>query len=128
MDNVPRQKNKIERSYVSKGLLRDIREHRNLFYFFGTFTIPRNVILKAFWSCWTKLQESFPKNISKSEVTYRLFKDGVTPSWEDPSNIKGGKFSIKMERIRSSESLQKTWLSLVIALLIGELGHDTVVR
>ena len=49
-----------------------------------------------------------------------LFKDMIMPAWEDPKNMTGGEWIVKMQ---STESLADLWQSLCLSA-IGELFPD----
>jgi len=67
---------------------------------------------------WCMFQHSYPP--SKLEnVDYSLFKQGVTPAWEDRAFRQGGRWVIKLEKVKA-QSLDDLWLSLSLAL-IGEV-------
>ncbi|CAE7358754.1 eIF4E1 [Symbiodinium sp. KB8] len=51
-------------------------------------------------------------------VDYSLFKSGVAPAWEDAAFKNGGRWVIKLEKVKA-QSLDDLWLSLSLAL-IGE--------
>jgi len=53
---------------------------------------------------------------------YHLFKEGIMPAWEDPTNAKGGKWVIEFER-RQADILDQVWLYTSLAL-IGEQFDD----
>lgn len=66
---------------------------------------------------WRMFNFSFPP--SKLEnVDYSLFKNGVTPAWEDPAFKGGGRWVVKLEKVKA-QSLDDLWLFLSLAL-IGE--------
>jgi len=66
---------------------------------------------------WCMFNFSYPP--SKLEnVDYSLFKQGVTPAWEDPAFKYGGRWVVKLEKVKA-QSLDDLWLSLSLAL-IGE--------
>merc|ERR1719389_1265964 len=70
---------------------------------------------------WCMSHFTFPP--SKLEnVDYSLFKHGVTPAWEDPAFKNGGRWVLKLEKVRA-QSLDDLWLSLSLAL-IGEAFLD----
>jgi translation initiation factor 4E len=70
---------------------------------------------------WCMHHYCFPP--SKLEnVDYSLFKHGVTPAWEDPAFKNGGRWVIKLEKVKA-QSLDDLWLSLSLAL-IGEAFMD----
>eukprot|EP00439_Symbiodinium_sp_Y106_P052627 s2299_g7.t1 len=66
---------------------------------------------------WCMFHFSYPP--SKLEnVDYSLFKSGVAPAWEDAAFKNGGRWVIKLEKVKA-QSLDDLWLSLSLAL-IGE--------
>jgi len=70
---------------------------------------------------WCMFHYSHPP--SKLEnVDYSLFKHGVTPAWEDPAFKAGGRWVVKLEKVKA-QSLDDLWLSLSLAL-IGEAFID----
>uniref|UniRef100_A0A7S4QLI0 Uncharacterized protein n=1 Tax=Alexandrium monilatum TaxID=311494 RepID=A0A7S4QLI0_9DINO len=70
---------------------------------------------------WCMFNFSYPP--SKLEnVDYSLFKNGVTPAWEDPAFKYGGRWVVKLEKVKA-QSLDDCWLSLLLAL-IGEAFID----
>lgn len=70
---------------------------------------------------WCMFHYSYPP--SKLEnVDYSLFKSGTTPAWEDPSFKSGGRWVVKLEKVKA-QNLDDLWLSLSLAL-IGEAFVD----
>mmetsp|Transcript_96198 Transcript_96198/g.272352 ORF Transcript_96198/g.272352 Transcript_96198/m.272352 type:complete len:227 (-) Transcript_96198:197-877(-) len=70
---------------------------------------------------WCTHRFSYPP--SKLEnVDYSLFREGVKPAWEDPAFKSGGRWVVKLEKVKAS-SLDELWLSLNLAL-IGEAFLD----
>eukprot|EP00927_Polykrikos_kofoidii_P060143 TRINITY_DN55211_c0_g1_i1.p1 TRINITY_DN55211_c0_g1~~TRINITY_DN55211_c0_g1_i1.p1 ORF type:complete len:259 (-),score=60.09 TRINITY_DN55211_c0_g1_i1:77-778(-) len=70
---------------------------------------------------WCMIRYSFPP--SKLEnVDYSIFKQGVAPAWEDPAVKNGGRWIVKLEKVKA-QSLDDLWLSLSLAL-IGEAFAD----
>ena len=51
-------------------------------------------------------------------VDYSLFKEGITPAWEDAALKNGGRWVMKLEKVRA-QTLDDLWLSVELAL-IGE--------
>ncbi|KAK9373790.1 translation initiation factor eIF 4e-like domain-containing protein [Lipomyces chichibuensis] len=49
---------------------------------------------------------------------YHLFKTGVRPIWEDPTNVNGGKWILKLKKGTGSVP----WESLLLAIIGGEFG------
>merc|ERR1719444_679964 len=71
---------------------------------------------------WCMFHHVYPP--SKLEnVDYSLFKEGVTPAWEDPAFKNGGRWVVKLEKVKA-QSLDDLWLSLSLAL-IGEAFVDS---
>jgi len=50
---------------------------------------------------------------------YSLFKEGISPDWEDPRNKAGGRWIINMDKRRRAEYLDMSWLEIMF-YLIGE--------
>ncbi|KAK9451166.1 translation initiation factor eIF 4e-like domain-containing protein [Limtongia smithiae] len=51
---------------------------------------------------------------------YHLFKTGVRPIWEDPTNMNGGKWILKLKKGTGSVH----WESLLLAIIGGEFGES----
>ncbi|KAK9488949.1 translation initiation factor eIF 4e-like domain-containing protein [Lipomyces starkeyi] len=51
---------------------------------------------------------------------YHLFKTGVRPIWEDPTNVNGGKWILKLKKGTGSVP----WESLLLAIIGGEFGNS----
>ncbi|CAK9092123.1 unnamed protein product [Durusdinium trenchii] len=70
---------------------------------------------------WCMFHFSYPP--SKLEnVDYSLFKQGVAPAWEDAAFKNGGRWVIKLEKVKA-QSLDDLWLTLNLAL-IGEAFYE----
>lgn len=54
-------------------------------------------------------------NDIRTTTDYHLFKNGVSPTWEDPVNKNGGKWMVRLKKGLSS----RLWEELVLAI-IGE--------
>jgi translation initiation factor 4E len=57
---------------------------------------------------------------------YRLFKDGVEPKWEDPSNKQGGSWTVNLPK-KMHEQLDDMWLNLILACIGDTLGNGEMV-
>lgn len=70
-------------------------------------------ILKVehFWRIYDYLKR--PKDLHYTE--YHLFKEGITPVWEDPQNKAGGKWMIRLKKGIAS----RYWEDIILAI-IGE--------
>jgi translation initiation factor 4E len=68
--------------------------------------------VEHFWRIYDHL-----KRPSQFKVTteYHLFKEGITPTWEDPQNKLGGKWMIRLKKGIAS----RYWEDVVLAI-IGE--------
>ena len=51
--------------------------------------------LEDFWSIFQYLKK--PDDY-KQPIEIQLFKDGITPMWEDENNKKGGRISLKLRK------------------------------
>jgi hypothetical protein len=58
------------------------------------------------------------------EVTCFIFKDGIEPLWEHPSNVQGGKWVVSWTTSAISfEELMSKWKELVISISSGNFGY-----
>ena len=76
--------------------------------------------VEHFWRIYDHLIR--PGDYKSSTIDYHLFKNGISPTWEDPNNVKGGKWIVRLKKGISS----KYWEELVFAI-IGEqfdVGHE----
>jgi len=75
--------------------------------------------IESFWSIWTHMQ--IPSRLTPT-TDYLLFHSGVKrPVWEDPMNITGGKWIIRLRK----GFADRMWEDLVIAV-IGDQFDDEV--
>jgi len=106
---------------ANKGLKKDdyLKEVKKA----GSFqTIP------AFWKCWSNLQELRTVPIAGQAANYHLFKDNIKPLWEDPKNIKGGKWTFVLPSNTAHSEIMKNWMSLMLTLLLGDLGCESEIN
>lgn len=68
--------------------------------------------MERFWQIYDHLKRP---NDFKISTEYHLFKDGISPFWEDANNINGGKWTLKLKKGISS----RYWEEIVLAI-IGE--------
>jgi len=83
--------------------------------------------ISTFWNSWKEVQDICRMTV-EGGVNYHLFKDTIKPVWEDPKNIKGGKWSFILPSSTSNRDIMRNWISLMIATLIGELGNDAEIN
>lgn len=86
------------------------QEQQRLIHEFGT--------AEDFWQMHHHIHA--PSRLENAD--YGLFKKGVTPAWEDPAFESGGRWVVKLEKVKA-QSLDDLWLSLCLAL-IGEAFVD----
>merc|ERR1712113_1150597 len=48
-----------------------------------------------------------------------IFRDGISPEWEDPANANGGHFQIQLKPQTAAGQIDEYWNNLVLAL-VGE--------
>jgi len=61
-------------------------------------------------------------------VDYSFFRHGVSPAWEDPMFKSGGRWVVKLEKVKA-QSLDDLWLSVSLALIgeaFAECGGELV--
>lgn len=69
--------------------------------------------VEHFWRVYDHLIR--PNDHKSSTIDYHLFKNGIKPTWEDPQNVRGGKWIVRLKKGLAS----KYWEELVLAI-IGE--------
>ncbi|MBW0543052.1 hypothetical protein O181_082767 [Austropuccinia psidii MF-1] len=72
--------------------------------------------VEEFWGLYNNI---VPPSLIHVGSNYYLFKGGIKPAWEDPSNQKGGRWTIQLSRDRSRDLIDKWWLYTMLAA-IGE--------
>eukprot|EP01132_Coremiostelium_polycephalum_P006612 gene6612-8183_t len=66
--------------------------------------------VQGFWGYWDNIVDTsfFPDG-----ANLRLFKSGIEPMWEDPSNTAGGKWTLMVHKDQSSTIVIRTLLALI---------------
>lgn len=78
--------------------------------------------VEDFWAIYNHIQLSSKLHAG---CDYNLFKDGIQPMWEDPSNKNGGKWQFQLGKQHRNSDLDKYWLETLL-LMIGEgFGEDS---
>lgn len=73
--------------------------------------IHARIQVESFWSLWTHL---YPPSALVPTTDYLLFHSGIRrPVWEDPLNITGGKWIIRLKK----GVADRIWEDLVLAIL-----------
>lgn len=67
-----------------------------------------------------RIFNNFPWPSIRSKDSVHFFRSGVKPLWEDPENIDGGCWTIKVNK--EGNKALRTWEELVLMVLGGELG------
>ena len=73
--------------------------------------------LEDFWSIFQYLKK--PDDY-KQPIEIQLFKDGITPMWEDENNKKGGRISLKLRK----EFSNLVWEELIFAFIGGYFNKE----
>ncbi|PWN48995.1 hypothetical protein IE53DRAFT_168806 [Violaceomyces palustris] len=76
--------------------------------------------VESFFSTYATLKR--PSKLERNS-NYHLFKDGIKPMWEDPSNANGGKWTLTFKN-QNPALLDRSWMWLVLALIGEELDED----
>ena len=73
--------------------------------------------MESFWNIWTHLS---PSSAVQPTTDYLLFHSGIRrPVWEDPLNLQGGKWIIRLKKGVS----ERLWEELVMAV-VGDQFDD----
>ncbi|PAA85006.1 hypothetical protein BOX15_Mlig007371g1 [Macrostomum lignano] len=75
--------------------------------------------VEDFWALFNHIQ---PASKLPVGCDYSLFKEGINPMWEDPNNLKGGRWLITLDKTKRNLSMDSFWIETLL-LLIGE-GFD----
>jgi translation initiation factor 4E len=92
-----------------------VDDYRKLLQKVGTFNT-----ISGFWNTWNELFRNIPDHV----CNFQVFKEGVEPIWEHPSNIHGGKWVITKGTESQVNDNIKDWLSLVLSMIAGSLGFE----
>jgi len=77
--------------------------------------LTRSDTVQSFWMCFnSKCPTSLP---DKSYL--HIFREGISPLWEDPQNVGGGHFKLTSH---SQECALRMWQSIVLNLIGGSLS------
>lgn len=82
-----------------------------------TMMMENIITVKPFWEVFNQ----FPLGAMKMKDTVHFFKRGVRPVWEDPRNITGGSWTIRVPKAQSGEFWKETLL-----LAVGEQFADVI--
>eukprot|EP00455_Lapot_gusevi_P056781 TRINITY_DN951_c0_g1_i1.p1 TRINITY_DN951_c0_g1~~TRINITY_DN951_c0_g1_i1.p1 ORF type:complete len:203 (+),score=49.46 TRINITY_DN951_c0_g1_i1:78-686(+) len=71
---------------------------------------------------WRLTNNLAPPSKLQIGSNYHMFKDGVRPAFEDPANLKGGKWNVLV--YRNTNKTDALWLYTLLALIGEELDAD----
>lgn len=72
--------------------------------------------VEDFWRVFNNLK---PASSLAQGSNYHIFKEYIEPKWEDPSNAKGGKWTVVVPQKQRASMLDQMWLWTILAC-IGE--------
>lgn len=75
--------------------------------------------VEDFWCLFNNING--PSALANGDIT--LFKQGISPAWEDPSCQNGGRWVMKLDKVRP-DGLDESWLSMVLSLIGEETFQD----
>eukprot|EP01048_Picozoa_sp_COSAG05_P028340 COSAG05_NODE_8740_length_676_cov_0.686308_1_plen_182_part_10 len=75
--------------------------------------------IKEFWKVWGSLDVKLPEFSN-----FRLFKQGIKPTWEDPHNLKGGKIVIRAKKADTS----RIWVELILIVITQQISPMDAVK
>lgn len=88
-------------------------------YFDAVKSIGTVHTVEQFWTLYNHLVR--PNNLPTT-TDYHFFREGIEPTWEDPSNARGGKWIVRLKKGLAS----RYWEELLLALLGGQLSGGGV--
>lgn len=72
--------------------------------------ISTAMTVEEFWETYNYLVRP---NDLPSTTDYHLFRVGIKPTWEDPSNVKGGKWIVRLKKGLASRYWEESMLALI---------------
>ena len=82
-----------------------------------TIMLENIITVKSFWEAFN----GFPLDQLKMKDSVHFFKRGVKPVWEDPRNIRGGAWTFRVPKDKSTE----TWKEILM-MAVGENFADVI--
>eukprot|EP00543_Licmophora_paradoxa_P005392 CAMPEP_0202455628 /NCGR_PEP_ID=MMETSP1360-20130828/13112_1 /ASSEMBLY_ACC=CAM_ASM_000848 /TAXON_ID=515479 /ORGANISM="Licmophora paradoxa, Strain CCMP2313" /LENGTH=202 /DNA_ID=CAMNT_0049075249 /DNA_START=221 /DNA_END=829 /DNA_ORIENTATION=- len=73
--------------------------------------------IEEFWLIFNNVKPASQLAVNSN---YHLFREGIEPMWEDPSNKKGGKFVLTIPKKDSKEGRCDEWWLYTALAIIGE--------
>lgn len=91
-----------------------LRNVCNLLFRPGNHTKSTVKTVEEFWDVYNFLRRP---NDLPTTTDIHFFRDGVKPTWEDPSNSSGGKWIVRLPKGLAS----RYWEEVILALIGGQL-------
>jgi len=76
--------------------------------------------VEEFWCLYNNING--PSCLGNGDVSF--FKKGIVPAWEDESCSSGGRWVVKLEKVRP-DTMDETWLNLILALIGEQTFEET---
>jgi translation initiation factor 4E len=76
--------------------------------------------VEEFWCLYNNING--PSCLGNGDVSF--FKKGIVPAWEDESCSSGGRWVVKLEKVRP-DTMDETWLQLILALIGEQTFEET---
>lgn len=73
--------------------------------------------VESFWRVFNNIK---PASQLSPHSNYHLFREGIQPMWEDPSNVEGGKFVLTMPKKDSRTGRCDEWWLYTVLAVVGE--------
>ncbi|CEG69952.1 hypothetical protein RMATCC62417_05936 [Rhizopus microsporus] len=77
--------------------------------------------VEDFWSTFNNVSKI---NHLSPNSNFHLFKQGIRPEWEDPSNAEGGKFGIQLPKSKAGDAINEHWMNLLLAVIGEQLATE----
>ena len=75
--------------------------------------------MEDFWAVYNWILPPSWASQLRASSDYSLFREGVRPDWEDPGNVRGGRWVV----VWSREALDTAWRELLMVVVGGRLGE-----
>lgn len=82
-------------------------------------TIATVSTVESFWEVYNYLKR--PSDLPAT-TDYHFFRGGIKPTWEDPSNAKGGKWIVRLPKGLAS----RYWEEIILAMIGGQMGPGSI--
>jgi translation initiation factor 4E len=76
--------------------------------------------VEEFWCLYNNING--PSCLGNGDVSF--FKKGIVPAWEDETCSSGGRWVVKLEKVRP-DTMDEMWLNLILALIGEQTFEET---